>query len=84
LPGSGIEAIPDGKLTQDTLYEQAAEAYGSSLDRLARAYEYDSETRRYLLQEIHLHLWRSLENFAGRGSLRTWVYRVAEMSPPGT
>jgi hypothetical protein len=40
LPGSGIEAIPDGKVTQDTLYEQAAEAYGSSLDRLARAYEY--------------------------------------------
>jgi len=62
---------------QDSLYEQAADAYGSSLDRLARAYEFDPEARRDLLQEIHLHLWRSFAYFDQRCSLRTWVYRVA-------
>lgn len=33
--------------------------------------------RRDLLQEIHLALWRSFENFDARCSLRTWIYRVA-------
>ena len=64
-------------MSQDSLYEQAAEAYGSSLDRLARAYELDPEARRDLLQDIHLNLWRSFAYFDQRCSLRTWVYRVA-------
>ena len=64
-------------MSQDSLYEQAADTYGSSLDRLARAYELDPEARRDLLQDILLHLWRSFAHFDGRCSLRTWVYRVA-------
>ena len=63
--------------SQDSLYEQAAEIYSSALDRLARAYELDGEARRDLVQEIHLHLWRSFSKFDQRCSLRTWVYRVA-------
>jgi len=54
-----------------------ADTYGSSLHRLARAYESDPETRRDLLQDIHLQLWRSFAHFDQRCSLRTWVYRVA-------
>jgi RNA polymerase sigma-70 factor (ECF subfamily) len=63
--------------SQQALYKQAADTYGASLDRLARAYELDPEARRDLLQDIHLHLWRSLANFDRRCSLKTWVYRVA-------
>jgi RNA polymerase sigma-70 factor (ECF subfamily) len=63
--------------TQDDLYREAAEKYGAALGRLVRAYELDSEKRRDLLQEIHMALWRSLEKFENRCSLRTWVYRVA-------
>ena len=63
--------------TQDELYQQAADAYGPALERLARSYEADPEIRRDLLQEIHIGLWRSIEAFDGRCSLRTWVYRVA-------
>jgi len=47
------------------------------LERLAWAYEADPDRRRDLLQEIHLALWRSFENFDARCSLRTWIYRVA-------
>ena len=64
-------------VSQDDLYREAADTYGSPLDRLARAYEADPEVRRDLLQDIHLQLWRSFANFDGRCSLRTWVYRVA-------
>lgn len=69
--------IPAGDVNKDSLYDQAADTYGSSLDRLARAYEFDAEVRRDLLQEIHFQLWRSFAHFDGRCSLRTWVYRVA-------
>ena len=73
----GLEAIPIGDGNQDSLYEQAADTYSASLDRLARAYEPDPEARRDLLQEIHLQLWRSFAHFDRRCSLRTWVYWVA-------
>jgi RNA polymerase sigma-70 factor (ECF subfamily) len=74
---TAIETIPAAKSTQDELYDESAAAYGASLERLARAYEADPELRRDLLQEIHLALWRSLNGFDRRCSLRTWVYRVA-------
>jgi RNA polymerase sigma-70 factor (ECF subfamily) len=73
----GTESSPGVDESQQALYKQAADTYGASLDRLARAYELDPETRRDLLQDIHLHLWRSLANFDRRCSLKTWVYRVA-------
>jgi RNA polymerase sigma-70 factor, ECF subfamily len=73
----GPEPTSGEDVSQASLYEQAADAYGSSLDRLARAYEFDPEARRDLLQEIHLHLWRSFAYFDRRCSLRTWVYRLA-------
>lgn len=58
-------------------YSEVAAEYGGALERLAHAYERDSDQRRDLLQEIHVALWRSLARFDGRCSLRTWVYRVA-------
>ena len=63
--------------TQAELYGETAATFHAALERLARAYEADPESRRDLLQEIHLALWRSFANFDGRCSLRTWVYRVA-------
>jgi RNA polymerase sigma-70 factor (ECF subfamily) len=63
--------------SQDDLYGDAADKYGPSLQRLARAYEADPEKRRDLLQEIHFQLWRSFLRFDNRCSTRTWVYRVA-------
>lgn len=62
---------------RDRLYAEAAAGFGAALERLARGYERDPDTRRDLLQEIHVALWRSFGRFDGRCSLRTWVYRVA-------
>jgi RNA polymerase sigma-70 factor, ECF subfamily len=77
LDVGGAEAILIGKASQDDRYREAADLFGPALERLARAYEMDAEKRRDLLQEIHFQLWRSLERFESRCSLRTWVYRVA-------
>jgi RNA polymerase sigma-70 factor (ECF subfamily) len=77
----GIESSPPGGTpagaSQDELYQEAATVFGAALERLARAYESDSEKRRDLLQEIHFQVWRSFGYFARQCSLRTWVYRVA-------
>jgi RNA polymerase sigma-70 factor (ECF subfamily) len=62
---------------QEEYWRQTAREYGAALERLAWAYEPDPDRRRDLLQEIHLALWRSFENFDARCSLRTWIYRVA-------
>ncbi len=59
------------------LYETATKEFGAALDRLAAGYESDPDRRRDLRQEIHLQLWRSLDVFDGRCSLKTWTFRVA-------
>jgi len=63
--------------SQDDLYRDAADKYGSALERLGPAYEADPEKRRDLIQDIHFQLWRSFQRYDARCSLRTWVYRVA-------
>jgi len=73
----GVENILTGQQSQDELYQSAADTYGPSLERLARAYEADPDRRRDLVQDIHLQLWRSFQRYDARCSLRTWVYRVA-------
>jgi RNA polymerase sigma-70 factor (ECF subfamily) len=70
-------SISTGEANRDALYKDAVNQFGSSLERLARAYEADPEKRRDLSQDIHFQLWRSLQRYDGRCSLRTWVYRVA-------
>ncbi len=72
-----MESISTVNASQDDLYRDAAERYGASLERLARAYEADPEKRRDLSQDIHFQLWRSFRQYDARCSLRTWVYRVA-------
>jgi RNA polymerase sigma-70 factor (ECF subfamily) len=74
LSVQGSETIAAG---QDDLYREAAQKFGSSLERLARAYEADPDRRRDLSQDIHFQLWRSFERYDARCSVRTWVYRVA-------
>jgi RNA polymerase sigma-70 factor, ECF subfamily len=73
----GKESILAGRTNQDGLYGEALDQFGPALERLVRAYEADPEKRRDLSQDIHLQLWRSLQNYNSHCSLRTWVYRVA-------
>jgi RNA polymerase sigma-70 factor (ECF subfamily) len=72
-----MESISTGQASQDDLYKDAVAKFGSSLERLASAYEADPEKRRDLSQDIHFQLWRSFQRYDGRCSQRTWVYRVA-------
>ena len=59
------------------LYDAAIRECGAALDRVPAGYEANPQRRGDLRQEIHLQLWRSLEVFDGRCSLKTWAFRVA-------
>ncbi|MEO7144988.1 MAG: sigma-70 family RNA polymerase sigma factor [Bryobacteraceae bacterium] len=72
-----MESISNVHARQDDLYRDAVDKYGSSLERLANAYEADPEKRRDLSQDIHFQLWRSFQRYDARCSPRTWIYRVA-------
>src|SRR5882762_3003473 len=72
-----MEPISTAQASQDELYRDTVDKYGSSLERLASAYEADPEKRRDLSQDIHFQVWRSFQRYDARCSLRTWVYRVA-------
>ena len=73
----GTERVSAGQANHDDLYRDAIDRYGSSLERLACAYEADPEKRRDLSQDIHFQLWRSFQRYDARCSMRTWIYRVA-------
>lgn len=64
-------------MRQEDRYALAIASFGPALQRLVRGFEVDPDRRRDLLQEIHIELWRSLEVYEEKCSLRTWVYRVA-------
>jgi len=53
------------------LYREAIAQFGGAIERLARAYEADSDKWRDLLHDIHLAIWRRFEKFEMRCSLRT-------------
>jgi RNA polymerase sigma-70 factor (ECF subfamily) len=72
-----MEPISNKQASQDDLYTEAVDQYGSSLERLTSAYEADPEKRRDLSQDIHFQLWRSFQQYDARCSLRTWIYRIA-------
>ena len=69
--------MSSGTPKRDELYETARREFGRAVDRLAAGYEADPDRRHDLRQDIHLQLWRSLEVFDGRCSLKTWTFRVA-------
>jgi RNA polymerase sigma-70 factor (ECF subfamily) len=64
-------------VANDEQFQRVLTEFGPALTRMTFGYERDPERRRDLLQDIHLAVWRSLEVFDSRCSLRTWVYRVA-------
>lgn len=76
-PGLRVSASEASGESPDVLFKRIANEYSAPLVRLARAHEADASLQQDLLQEIHVALWKSLPSFAGRCSLRTWIYRVA-------
>ena len=62
---------------RERLFRECLRDYAAGLRRLAAAYEREADLAEDLFQDICLALWQALPRFAGRSSLRSYVYRVA-------
>ena len=67
----------NAKAQQDARYLAAARTHGAMIERLARGYEADPDSRRDLVQEIHAALWRSFALYEGQCAEKSWVHRIA-------
>lgn len=53
------------------------EKHKGILYKISRMYEDNEENQEELRQEIVYHLWSSYDDFLGKSSFSTWMYRVA-------
>ncbi|WP_233506996.1 RNA polymerase sigma factor [Jiangella anatolica] len=76
------ELPPDDVLTglllagDEAAFAQVVDAWSPGMRRLARVYVSTEESAAEVVQEAWLAVVQGIGTFAGRSSLRTWVYRI--------
>ncbi|MCC6791410.1 MAG: sigma-70 family RNA polymerase sigma factor [Thermomicrobiales bacterium] len=60
----------------DAAFMQLMEAYGATLLRLARLYVDDPAAAEDVVQETWLGVFRGIDRFEGRSSLKTWLFTI--------
>lgn len=69
-----LQRITDGDAEAlEQLYASHAAALGAHLQRMLR----DGADADDLLQEVFLRVWERADQFAGSGTARSWLYRIA-------
>ena len=58
-------------------FEQLMDLYYGSLQRMAISYEVNPALREELLQDMLEAIWRSLKNFRGEASIKTYLFQIA-------
>ncbi len=58
-------------------FDALVREYEPAVARIAARYARRAADIKDLAQEIWLNVWNSLERFAGRSSVSTWIYRIA-------
>ncbi|MDY7395903.1 sigma-70 family RNA polymerase sigma factor [Aureibaculum sp. 2210JD6-5] len=61
----------------ENIFLEALTQNQQKLLRICSIYAIDSEDKKDLLQEVLVHIWRSMDSFKGNSSLSTWMFRVA-------
>ena len=64
-------------LTRDQQIELIMDQYGEEIKRLAYTYVKDHSTAEDITQEIFISVYLKLNSFAGRSSVKTWIYSIA-------
>lgn len=62
---------------QNKQFAALLEQYEQALWRVAITYEANFAQQEELFQEMLIEIWKSLDNFENRSSLKTYIYRIA-------
>ena len=63
--------------TQHILLEETIESHKGIIHKIARSYCQDIESRKDLIQEILVQIWKSLNSYNPEYKMSTWIYRIA-------
>lgn len=61
----------------ETIFEQVLETNKHKIYRICKVYAVSPIEPQDLFQEVIFQIWKSLENFKGKSSMNTWVYKIA-------
>ncbi|QUG42948.1 sigma-70 family RNA polymerase sigma factor [Psychrobacillus sp. INOP01] len=64
------------KFEKDQLLIKAMDEYGHYLTRLAYAFVKDEVKAEDIVQEVFIRYYLNIENFEGRSSVKTYLYRI--------
>ncbi|MGI2328489.1 sigma-70 family RNA polymerase sigma factor [Planococcus sp. YIM B11945] len=64
------------KCERDRLLVEAMDAYGHYLMRLAYSFVKDQTKAEDIVQDVFIRYYRSAEQFEGRSSIKTYLYRI--------
>ena len=63
--------------SQEERFTEYLGSYKKLISKVARAYCYDAEERKDLIQDIIVQLWKSYPKYDPKWSISTWTYRIA-------
>jgi len=61
---------------KDAQFKTVLEANQDRIYRICCCYIREEEERRDVFQDVLLQVWKSLDTFASRSAISTWIYRV--------
>lgn len=64
-------------MDRETQFKTLLEANQDRIYRICCCYIRDEDERRDVFQDVLLQIWKSLDTFANRSAISTWIYRVA-------
>ena len=68
-----IERIAGG---EKSLFEFIIKKYNATLYKIGRSYNYNHEDTQDLMQDTFIDAYKSLLQFEGRSSFKTWIIRI--------
>ena len=64
-------------MDREAQFKTVLEANQDRIYRICCCYIRDEHERLDVFQDVVLHIWKSLDTFANRSAISTWIYRVA-------
>lgn len=69
--------IYEGADQKEEMLDEIMDTYGQMIQQLAYTYVKDKSIAEDLTQDIFIKVYKKLEQYDGRASIKTWIYQIA-------